>query len=70
MADPTLIFTTFLSSAWYKFALSMVEYVERSVNVPSILLHEGMLDDFATGNADVGFMDIAIVFAIVRATLR
>src|SRR5450631_77050 len=58
MTDPTLIFTTFLPSAWYKFALSMVEYVERSVHVPSILLHEGMLDDFATGNADVGFMDI------------
>lgn len=58
MADPTLIFTTFLPSAWYKFALSMVEYVERSANVPSILLHDGLLDDFATGNADVGFMDI------------
>jgi ABC-type phosphate/phosphonate transport system substrate-binding protein len=58
MTDPTLIFTTFLPSAWYKFALSIVEYVERSVHVPSILLHEGMLDDFATGNADVGFMDI------------
>jgi ABC-type phosphate/phosphonate transport system substrate-binding protein len=58
MTDSTLIFTTFLPSAWYKFALSMVEYVERSVHVPSILLHEGMLDDFATVNADVGFMDI------------
>jgi ABC-type phosphate/phosphonate transport system substrate-binding protein len=58
MADPTLIFTTFLPSPWYKFALSMVEYVERSANVPSILLHDGLLDDFATGNADVGFMDI------------
>lgn len=58
MTDPTLIFTTYLPSAWYKFALSMVEYVEHKVHVPSILLHEGMLDDFATGNADVGFMDV------------
>jgi ABC-type phosphate/phosphonate transport system substrate-binding protein len=58
MTDPTLIFTTFLAPAWYKFALSMVEYVERSVHIPSIFLHEGMPDDFATGNADVGFMDV------------
>lgn len=58
MTDPTLIFTTFLAPAWYKFALSMVEYGERSMHIPSILLHDGMLDDFATGNADVGFVDV------------
>lgn len=58
MADSTLIFTTFLPSAWYKFALYMTEHVERCAETPTILLHDGRLDDFASGDADAAFIDI------------
>ncbi len=66
MADSTLIFTTFLTSAWYKFSLYMTEYVERCAGVPAILLHEGMLDDFALGAADASFIDVLSYFQLLE----
>jgi len=54
----TVIFATFLPSAWYKIALSLTEFAERALGVPTILLHGSMLEDFASEDADAGFMDV------------
>jgi len=66
MTDSTLIFTTFLTSTWYKFSLYMTEYVERCAGVPAILLHDGMLDDFISGATDASFIDVLSYFQLLE----
>ncbi|HLG75471.1 MAG TPA: PhnD/SsuA/transferrin family substrate-binding protein, partial [Ktedonobacteraceae bacterium] len=52
----TLIFETFLAPVWHKTYMSITEHIERTVQVPTILLAGEALDDFAAGHADVGVM--------------
>lgn len=50
----TLIFETFLAPVWHKTYMYITELIERTVQVPTILLMGEALDDFAAGHADVG----------------
>lgn len=56
VADQTLIFETFLAPTWYKTHLSITEYIERQVGIPTFLLNGETLEDFAAGYADAGFI--------------
>jgi ABC-type phosphate/phosphonate transport system substrate-binding protein len=53
----TLIFESFLASAWFKTYQYITEHVERYVQVPTFLLNGDSLDDFASEYADVGFVN-------------
>ncbi len=51
-----LRFATFLSPTLYNTYASITRYVEERLNVPSTLHVGQSLDEFATGQADVGFL--------------
>jgi hypothetical protein len=54
--DTTLLFATYLASADYKVYQNVVEYVEKFIGVPSVLLNGEALDDFSLGYIDAGFI--------------
>ncbi|WP_236031816.1 PhnD/SsuA/transferrin family substrate-binding protein [Ktedonospora formicarum] len=54
MQSPTLIFETFLDPSYFKPYQYIVEYIERSVRVPTLLLNGEALEDFSAGSADIG----------------
>lgn len=56
MNDTTLLFATYLASADYKVYQNVIEYVEKFIGVPSILLNGEALDDFSLGYIDAGFI--------------
>lgn len=56
MSRQTLIFANFLAPALYKTYQSIVEYVERAIDIPTFLLHGESPNDFAEGFIDAGFI--------------
>lgn len=56
MQSPTLIFETFLDPSYFKPYQYIVEYIERCVRVPTLLLNGEALEDFATASADIGIV--------------
>jgi phosphonate transport system substrate-binding protein len=56
MSGQTLIFANFLAPALYKTYQYIVEYVERSIAIPTILLNGESPNDFAEGFIDAGFI--------------
>src|SRR5436190_9495156 len=56
MSRQTLIFANFLAPALYKTYQSIIEYVERIIDIPTFLLNGESPDDFAEGFIDAGFI--------------
>ncbi|GCE10987.1 phosphate/phosphite/phosphonate ABC transporter substrate-binding protein [Tengunoibacter tsumagoiensis] len=66
MAGTTLIFDTFLAPAWYKTYMYIVEYIERTLGIPTFLINGETLEDFSLAYADAGFVSTLSMLRLLQ----